>query len=174
MEVKTGASFLSLNPQLIAETIVFSFIQKQKHPERSNFLTPLIGVAKSEMLVMFYDSEHDVLLESTLIPLMSRECKSRFSVEAIVITWLVVNYQFLCSGLTRNMLSLKANFFENVKDSIEIYQNELQLQNVTLAAEKLPAQRVQELDHSDFLLKNQQRLFSLQLRKRCTSIVPKN
>lgn len=52
------------NPQIIAQTIVFSFLQKKYHPEQDNFLTPCIGIGRTELIVMFYDAEHDVLLES--------------------------------------------------------------------------------------------------------------
>nr|XP_022338513.1 RUN domain-containing protein 1-like isoform X1 [Crassostrea virginica]XP_022338519.1 RUN domain-containing protein 1-like isoform X1 [Crassostrea virginica]XP_022338529.1 RUN domain-containing protein 1-like isoform X1 [Crassostrea virginica] len=93
-------SSLSRNPQLIAETIVFSFLQKKKtkkkkHPELSHFLIPCVGIASNAMLLMFYDSEHDVFLESSFVPLLSSTCENMFSVEAILVTWLAVNYRFL-------------------------------------------------------------------------------
>ena len=79
-------SSLSRNPQLIAETIVFSFLQKKKkqHPELSHFLIPGVGIASNAMLLMFYDSEHDVFLESSFVPLLSSTCENMFSVEAIL------------------------------------------------------------------------------------------
>ena len=109
-------SSLSRNPQLIAETIVFSFLQKKptkkQHPELSHFLIPCVGIASNAMLLMFYDSEHDVFLESSFVPLLSSTCENMFSVEAILVTWLAVNYRFLWTGLTDEMLQFKAGFFE--------------------------------------------------------------
>nr|XP_022345589.1 uncharacterized protein LOC111138078 [Crassostrea virginica] len=113
-------SDLSRNAQLVAETIVFSFLQKKRHPERSNFLTTCIGIAKSCLVIMLYDSEHGVLLESSLIPLMSATCSNKFSVDAILVTWLALNYKYLCTGLTEEMLHCKANFFEQAKKTIDV------------------------------------------------------
>lgn len=41
----------------------------KKHPERENFLTPCIGIEGTEVIIMSYDSEHDVLLESSSVSL---------------------------------------------------------------------------------------------------------
>lgn len=129
---KQKTSVLSQNSQLIAKTIVFSFLQKQKHPECSNFLTPLIGVGLSEMTVMFYDAEHDVLLESTRVPLFDsseEECRM-FSLTAILISWLVVNYTYLSSGLIDTMQTYTADFFNHTRGKTEIYEQKLSLGNV--------------------------------------------
>lgn len=66
VKVRRGSGCLS---EIIAETIVYSFVQKQTRPEWNCFLTPCVPVACCEVLVMFYDSKHDVLLESSTIPL---------------------------------------------------------------------------------------------------------
>ena len=83
-EVKVKSAFLSKNPQLVAESIVFSFLQKKRHPERENFLTPCIGVGSSFMLLMLYDSFHDVLLESAPVPL-TLSGSGKFRIEAIIV-----------------------------------------------------------------------------------------
>lgn len=90
---------LHRNPQINAQTIVFSFLQKKKHPERENFLTPCIGIGSTELIVMFYDSEHDVLLESSSVSLFENELSCEFSFEAILVCWLTEKYKHFFSGL---------------------------------------------------------------------------
>lgn len=162
VEVKMKGSALSRSPQLTAETIVFSFLQKSQHPERTHFLTPCIGIGNNELMLMFYDSEHDVLMESSVIPL-TRENEKKFSVEAIMVTWLTVNYKFLCSGLTEEMIPYKANFFEQAKGRLKLYQNELKMTNVGVAYEKEKPVPLDNI-YSTFLLKQKDRAEEL-LRK---------
>jgi hypothetical protein len=165
VEVKMKNNSLSRNPQLVAETIVFSFLQKKKHPELSSFLIPCVGIASSAMLLMFYDSEHDVFLESSLVPLLSTTRENMFSVEAILVTWLAVNYRFLCTGLTDEMLPLKAGFFEEAKDRKTIYENDLQMLNVGQSLVKeviLPS----EWEFNDFLMESRKRIGEWKLKEK--------
>lgn len=119
------------NPQIIAQTIVFSFLQKKYHPERDNFLTPCIGIGRTDLIVMFYDAEHDVLLESSSVPLFENEFSCKFSFEAILVSWLVVNYKYFCSGLVEKDEQHKSNFFVHAKDKIQIYKDKLKLGSVS-------------------------------------------
>lgn len=165
VEVKMKSDNLSRNPQLVSETIVFSFLQKRTHPELSNFLIPCVGFNSSAMLLMFYDSEHDVFLESSLIPLFSSTCKNMFSVEAILVTWLAVNYKFLCTGLTDEMLPFKACFFEEAKNRKTVYENDLQMHNVGQTPIKeitLP----NEWEFSDFLMESRKRVGQWKLKEK--------
>lgn len=122
---------LHRNPQIIAQTIVFSFLQKKKHPERENFLTPCIGIGSTELIVMFYDSEHDVLLESSSVSLFENEFSCEFSFEAILVYWLTVNYKYFCCGIVEKDKKHKSNFFVHAKDKIHIYEDKLKLGNVS-------------------------------------------
>lgn len=165
VEVKTKSDNLSRNPQLVAETIVFSFLQKRTHPELSNFLIPCVGFSSRAMLLMFYDSEHDVFLESSLIPLFSSTCKNMFSVEAILVTWLAVNYRFLCTGLTDEMLPFKARFFEEAKHRKTVYENDLQMHNVG----RTPIKEItlpNEWEFSDFLMESRKRIGQWKLKEK--------
>lgn len=121
---------LQKDPQIAAQTIVFSFLQKKRHPYREHFLTPCIGVGRSELFIMLYDSEHDVLLESSTVPLFENDFSCEFSLCAILVCWLTVNYQYFCSGLDEKYKMLKSNFFDIVKEKITVYEEELQFQNV--------------------------------------------
>lgn len=163
VEVKLISDNLSKNPQLVAETIVFSFLQKRTHPELPNFLIPCVGFKRSAMLLMLYDSEHDVFLESSLIPLFSSTCKNMFSVEAVLVTWLAVNYRFLCTGLTEEMLPFKACFFEEAKNRKSVYENDLQMHNVGQTPIKettLP----NEWEFSDFVMESRKRIGQWKLK----------
>lgn len=163
VELKMKSNSLSKNPQLVAEAIVFSFLQKKRHPELSNFLIPCVGIADNAMLLMFYDSEHDVLLESSTVPLHSATCRNKFSVEAVLITWLAVNYRFLCTGLTDDMLSHQAGFFRQAKDCITVYENNLSMQNVGPPPVKemvLPS----EWSYNAYLLEKQNRLNEVSMK----------
>lgn len=163
VEVKLISDNLSRNPQLVAETIVFSFLQKKTHPELPNFLIPCVGFKRSAMLLMLYDSEHDVFLESSLIPLFSSTCKNMFSVEAVLVTWLAVNYRFLCTGLTEEMLPFKACFFEEAKNRKSVYENDLQMHNVgqtPLKETTLP----NEWEFSDFVMESRKRIGQWKLK----------
>lgn len=129
VEVKLKATLMK-NPQIIAQTIVFSFLQKKRHPDRDQFLTPCIGIGNSELIIMLYDSEHDVLLESSTIPLFENEFSCEFSYCAILVCWLTVNYKYFCSGLVEKYKMFKSNFFNIAREKINVYEEKLQFQNV--------------------------------------------
>lgn len=129
VEVKMKSA-LSRNSETIAQTIVFSFLQKKAHPERDSFLTPCIGIGSSELVVMFYDSEHDILLESSSIPLFTDPSSLEFSYTAILVSWLVVNYNFLCTGLPDHMMAYKSDFCVHAGKKLKVYEENLVLGNV--------------------------------------------
>lgn len=129
VEVKMKSA-LSRNSETIAQTIVFSFLQKKAHPERDSFLTPCIGIGSSELVVMFYDSEHDILLESSSIPLFTDPSSLEFSYTAILVSWLVVNYNFLCTGLPDHMTAYNSDFCVHAGKKLKVYEENLVLGNV--------------------------------------------
>ena len=118
---------LDIDMQMLAETIVFSFLQKRKHPNYEHFLIPCIGISRSQVVFCFYDSEKDVLLRSKCMNLYVRT-KSKYELipETILALWLVLNYKHLGSGLSDTLLKApKANFFQLACDTLDIYKNEL-------------------------------------------------
>lgn len=131
-EVKIKSACLSRNSQMIAETVVFSFLQKKRHPEYCQYLFPCIGVNSQEMVVYFYDAEYDVLLESSPIPLhvTQKSLTGNVSVVAIIVSWLVVNHQYLCDGLTQVLKKTRSGFFHQAEKRLFIYENELQFGNI--------------------------------------------
>ena len=113
--------------QMLAETIVFSFLQKRKHPNYEHFVIPCIRIPSSKVVFCFYDSENDVLLRSKCMNLYVRT-KSKYELipETILALWLVLNYKHLGSGLSDTLLKApKANFFQLAGDTLDVYKNEL-------------------------------------------------
>lgn len=162
VEVKVKPNVLSGNAQIISQTIVFSFFKKQTRPERKHFLSPCIGVGNSSMIVMFYDSEHDVILESSHIPLF-RTCgenKYEFDDAAILVSWLSVNYKFLSSGLTEEMKKFKSGFFTEAQEKINVYEEKLQLGNIARSVPVLDF-RKRSLHWSSFIEETETELIEI-------------
>lgn len=85
------------------------------------------------MLVMFYDVEYDVFLESFKIFFFEfvEEMFKKVNLVVILVFWFVVNYKYFCFGLIEEMIDLyKVEFFFYIKDKKDIYENKLVLGNV--------------------------------------------
>ena len=112
-------------PQIISQAIVFSFLQNQQGSQQKKSLIPTIGVSSTELVVYFYDSENDVLLQSAPF-FFNQGADNR--IMAILVAWLVVNYEHLCDGLIDILKNTvpKANF-TNIcdKTALEIYKSDL-------------------------------------------------
>ena len=112
------------DPQVISKAIVFSFLQNQQDMQQNISLIPTIAVSSTQLMVYFYDSKHDVLLQSAGF-FLNRGADDRL--KAILVAWLVVNYRYLCDGLIDPLTTVpKANFF-NVCDeaALNIYKSDL-------------------------------------------------
>ena len=48
--------------QALAQTIVFSLLQKKEHPEFKHHMIPNIVISPKEVEVLLYDAENDILL----------------------------------------------------------------------------------------------------------------
>ncbi|XP_069139770.1 uncharacterized protein [Argopecten irradians] len=124
VEVSTS---LERNQQIIAQCVVFSFLQRQNRPLSNHFLFPYIGVKGSNLIIYIYDSEHDVLLQSSTIPVLvsnGRNSRPKVNLTAILVSWLAVNCQHLSDGLPETLKSKDkvAEFLLQVKDRIDIYE----------------------------------------------------
>lgn len=164
-ETNAATENLSKNGQIIAETIVYSFLQRQTHPEWSSFLTPCFAVGGFNMLVMFYDCEHDILLESSIIPLFettetTEETPRRVNLAAILVSWLVVNHRYLCSGLTKDMkVTYKADFFSQMRNKVDIYEKKLSFGNVgTSDCSTLKSRKREKVVRNEYLYEKHRKL----------------
>lgn len=118
-EIKTSDND---HKQIIAQTIVFSFLQQKKNREKlNNFLVPGIGISAKNVIAYFYDCEEDVLL--TTVPLLLKEEQPQLDIYTVVFLWLTLNYKYFCSGLTDEMKNYKADFFGVVGNNLDMYRN---------------------------------------------------
>ncbi|XP_060559285.1 uncharacterized protein LOC132719526 [Ruditapes philippinarum] len=110
--------------QSIAETIVFSFLQrKQNFGNLQNYLIPGIGISSEKIVVFMYDCENDVLLASVGMDLFD---KGDVHMRTIIFLWLVLNYKLFCSGVIDDFKSYRANFHRLVGDEkLEQYKTEV-------------------------------------------------
>lgn len=130
-EVKISLSQSAEN-QAIAQTIVFSFIQRKRHPEFSNFLIPNILISPQEFRIIMYDSVNDILICSVPLPIFQPYPSKSLEIASIIILWMVLHYRIFCEGtgtLTReravDMNKIQANFKERAKEKLELYINAL-------------------------------------------------
>ena len=110
--------------QTLAQTIVFSLLQKQKHPEFKNFLIPNILISPEEVQIVMYDAEYDVLLCSNIIKLFEPAAHCLIP-ETLIIIWMVLHYQKFCSGLVPMLHRYRSHLREQSEQTWEIYTQSL-------------------------------------------------
>lgn len=115
--------------QMLAQTIVCSFTEMSSHPESDQQLFPSIGISRNNIIYYFYDCVHDILLKSPAFTIFDDKGVRYF---IILCTWFVVNYKYLCSGLTNHMLqkAKKAQFFDHADFLLPVYESLLSLGGV--------------------------------------------
>ncbi|XP_045211258.2 uncharacterized protein LOC123562717 [Mercenaria mercenaria] len=79
--------------QVMAQTIVNSFVQHKRNPVSSNSLVPGIGIYSKKMVVYMYDCVEDILLTSGPVALHADMNASGLNYRAIIILWLGLNYK---------------------------------------------------------------------------------
>ena len=113
--------------QIIAETIVFAFLQKTNNPALKNFLTPTVAVSEEDVVFHFYDPELDFLLESPLFMIWNKG--SELYYPTVLALWFILNYKTFCTGITIGMKerNFTADFLSGMDDDIKtIYTKYLQ------------------------------------------------
>lgn len=122
-EVKKNVSDDVLK-QALAQTIVFSLIQRNRHPERSNHMTPNIVISPQKFKIMLYDAENDIFLVSDYIDLFNGESLSN---NAVIVLWMVLHNRTFCTGFnnvnTDRVRSLVSNFNHIVALKWDTYSN---------------------------------------------------
>lgn len=112
---------------IIAETIVFAFLQKKNNPDFNHYLIPTVAISKKDILFHFYDPEHDILLESPLFMIWHKS--SELYLPTVLALWFTLNYKTFCTGITIGMKerNFTADFLSGVDDDIiTIYEKFLQ------------------------------------------------
>lgn len=117
--------------EALSQTITFSFLQQQRHPEMKHSLVPFISASNRAVQFFFYDPKNDILLESREFKFFVSGEELLLSYQTIIATWLVLNYKYLCSGPTKNILEApKADFPKCAGSALEIYRSKLRFRNV--------------------------------------------
>lgn len=84
--------------QAIAQIIVFSLLQRQKHPEYQHHLVPNIVISPTDFQIFMYDAVNDILLGSYPLLLFDVETES-LRIESVMILWMVLHYRMFCEGI---------------------------------------------------------------------------
>ena len=124
-EVKSKEEFNSTKDEceLMAQTIVFSFLQEKYNRKKlKNFLVPGIGVDAKSLLFYFYDCENDLLMATPCLKTFSSQVNEPLIVDHIVFLWLTLNYRYFCSGPDKIMKNYQAGF-----KHAEKYRKEVQM-----------------------------------------------
>lgn len=117
--------------QAIAQTIVFSLLQRQNHPSCQHHLIPNIVITPTEFRVNMYDAVNDILLSSLSLKLFDPKFES-LQIESVIILWMVLHYRIFCAGIKVNELKeefkkidIQANFRKIAESKWGIYSKSL-------------------------------------------------
>ena len=133
-EENNDRSLCHRNSQILSEALVFGCLQKTLHPELNTFI-PTVGISKENVVFYFYDSESDLLIESSIFDifetLVLKRKRLSLAYDTILALWLTLNYKYLSSGVTQSMLDRKdyrAKFWDQLPaDTENIYKNMLRI-----------------------------------------------
>ena len=100
----------SARNQTMEQTIVFYLLQKQKHPNFRNFLTPNILISPEEVQRVMYDAEYDILLCSNIIKLFEPVAHCLIP-ETLIIIWMVLHYRLICRGKMGHIFKFPEKFY---------------------------------------------------------------
>lgn len=130
IEVKTSKTkddLQSMN-QAIAQTIVFSFLQKKALPNLS--FIPNILISPKEFRIIMYDVGNDILLCSEPLAIF---CERKLKKKSIIMLWMVLHYELFLEDVKPrfeenglDMRKFNAKFKKRAKDKIDVYLNDLE------------------------------------------------
>ena len=117
--------------QAIAHSIVFSFIQRKRHPKFSNFLIPNILISPNSFRIIMYDAVNDILICSLPLSIFQSYPSKSFEIASIIILWMVLHYRIFCNGIDVSLIkkadieikSIQANFKERANEKLDFYVN---------------------------------------------------
>lgn len=131
-DAKLFQSKTSAENRAVAQTIVFSFLQRKRLPEFPNLLIPNILISPQEFRIIMYDAVNDILMCSVPLPIFQPYPSNSLEIASIIILWMVLHHRIFCEGtdaLIREMgierKKIQADFKERAKEKFELYVNEL-------------------------------------------------
>ena len=126
--------------QALAQVIVFSLLQRQKHPEMAHHLIPNILISPEEFQIFMYDSVNDILVGSRPSKLFDDETLLR--TESVVVLWLVLHYREFCQGIkiSDRYGDCQSHFRERARNKWEVYSK---LLNENVSSFPTVAERVE-------------------------------
>ncbi|XP_069131532.1 uncharacterized protein [Argopecten irradians] len=146
LTVDKHLNYHTIKHQLVAQAVVFSFLKQKNYPDSKISLVPVIGVSAKEVIFFLYDCKEDVLLQSVK---MSLRCGKAVRYQTVIAIWLVLNYNYLGSGLGNIRNVHKCNFSSRARDVLEVYRSELVLGGVkesyeedTLYPDDIPKEKI--------------------------------
>lgn len=109
----------------MAQSIVFKFYQKKCNQAVN--IVPFMAVSKTHAQFHFYDCEKDIYFFSQELPLFAHDC-DELLLSTVIATWLVLNYRYLLSGPTEEMVcGEKFGFHLNVSnEALNLYRHEIE------------------------------------------------
>lgn len=121
LEFKLSPTKKGVFDQAIAQTIVFSFTQRGRHPNLREIFIPNILVSPKELRVFMYDSDNDILIYSPPLDIFQDDT-GVLNVYSIIVLWMVLHYKLFCEE-TKSLIAnkdidkdeAKANFREKNK-----------------------------------------------------------
>ena len=149
----------NIENQLTAQTVCFSFLQIQRHPEYTNTLVPCIGISCKEVMIYMYDSVKDRFVQAVVLNLFDEKYKkdsastedettsaddestpaqgiveANVCMSTVIALWLTLNYK-LFSSLSRPVSDFvqtlpPADFFKVAKDKLKVYKTDLKFGDI--------------------------------------------
>ncbi|KAL4217996.1 hypothetical protein ACF0H5_022734 [Mactra antiquata] len=125
VEMKTSEKCSNDKQQVIAQTIVFSFLQHKLNAKGVNCFVPGLGVSSEKLIFYMYDCVEDVLLCG--LPLDLFKSAGKIRIRTAVVLWLLLNYDIFGNAFPPNVKKHKANFHDHLgKNILDMYMNEVQ------------------------------------------------
>ncbi|XP_060593191.1 uncharacterized protein LOC132747708 [Ruditapes philippinarum] len=124
METSNTENDFSLNDkyEMRGQVIGFGFYVNKLERQKENpkyFLTPHIGISKEKIKFLFYDSAHDVLLETSAHKLCCYG--NQLSYHIILTVWLVMNYKLFGGETPAILRRYKSGFHSMFPSKLKVY-----------------------------------------------------
>ena len=90
-----------VDSQAIAQTIVFSFIERKRYPNPkiSNILIP-----NDSIRIIMYDAVNNILICSLPLSIFQSYPSKSLEIAFIIILWMVLHYRMFCDGIDASLI----------------------------------------------------------------------